>query len=133
MGEGGLEPEADEPVVVLSLAPNRLRNECRHSEDDGTWLPSRGKTGLLGCCSMFTHCGVCFCCPSNITEVSAIDLGRTSRAAIFLEASRAAIFLEAMMPFMCTESRLLPIDLEYLMSLAREDVLLWLLQCADTR
>ena len=118
MGEGGLEPEADEPVVVLSLAPNRLRNEFRHSEDEGTWLPSLGKTGLLGCCSeaaMPTHCEVCFCCPSNITEVSAIDLGKTSRA---------AIFLEAMMPFICTESRLLPIDLEYLMSLAREDVLL---------
>ena len=49
IGEGGLEPEADDPVVVLSLPANRLRNEFRHREDEGTWLPSLGKTNLLGC------------------------------------------------------------------------------------
>ena len=48
-------------------------------------------------------------------SVEAIDLGNTSRA---------AIFLEAMIPFIWTESRLFPIDLEYLISLAKEDVLL---------
>ena len=36
MGEGGLDPEADEPVVVLPLPANRLRNECKQSAEEGT-------------------------------------------------------------------------------------------------
>ena len=49
IGEGGLEPEAEDPVVVLSLPANLLLNEFKHREDDGTWLPSLGKTILFGC------------------------------------------------------------------------------------
>ena len=36
MGDGGLEPDADEPVVVLSLPAQRFRNECKQSAEDGT-------------------------------------------------------------------------------------------------